>query len=188
MVVSDSLTQSIVAMFLDTLCNSSFIQLLVVVAFEYVNTDVFDLLLSLAVEYLHECDMEKRVPQFITQCMTMEMILNNLKTTKGTQVDRRVLFLRFINELVKDPVVASSFYESRGIELLIHMNESTGSISIRNHSLIILRQLTSSHNPRTVYSSYHAVFQIFQKEMRVIMEFVSLLNERLSLCRDWVCR
>lgn len=171
-------------MFVDALCNSSFIQLLVSITFEYISSDLFDALLSVAVDYLHECDMEKRIPQLIMQCITLEMILNNLKTTKGTQVDRRVLFLRFINELVKDPVIASSFYESRGIETLIHVNESTGSISIRNHSLIILRQLISSHNPKTVYSAYHAVFQIFQKEMRVIMEFVSLLNERLSLCRD----
>ncbi len=43
-------------------------------------------------------------------------------------------------------------------------------------------------DPRIVYSAYHAVFQIYQKEVGVIVNYVKLLNERLNFCRIVDCR
>ena len=42
-------------------------------------------------------------------------------------------------------------------------------------------------DPRIVYSAYHAVFQIYQKEVGVIVNYVKLLNERLNFCRIVDC-
>lgn len=82
--------------------HSSFIQLLIGVAFENINNDIFDVLLTTAVEYLKACEGKIKVAQLLVQTVSLSMILNNLKTTNPTQVDRRVLFLQLIAELVRD--------------------------------------------------------------------------------------
>lgn len=66
------------------------------------NNDLFDELLPVAIDYIKVMDEDKKVSQLIIHTITMDMILNILKTMKGTQVDRRILFLQFIAELVKD--------------------------------------------------------------------------------------
>ena len=50
-------------------------------------------------------DEDKKVSQLIIHTISMDMILNILKTMKGTEVDKRILFLQFIAELVKDRMV-----------------------------------------------------------------------------------
>ena len=77
-------------------------QLLIGVAFENINNDIFDILLTIAVEYLKACKVKMKVAQLLVQTVSLNMILNNLKTTKTTQVDRRVLFLQLIAELIRD--------------------------------------------------------------------------------------
>ena len=66
------------------------------------NNDLFDELLPVAIDYIKVMDEDKKVSQLIIHTITMDMILNILKTMKGTRVDRHILFLQFIAELVKD--------------------------------------------------------------------------------------
>ena len=66
------------------------------------NNDLFDELLPVAIDYIKVMDEDKKVSQLIIHTITMDMILNILKTMKGTQVDRHILLLQFIAELVKD--------------------------------------------------------------------------------------
>ena len=87
------------------LSQSSFIQLFITVAFEYVNDDLFDELLPVAIDYIKAMDEDKKVSQLIIHTISMDMILNILKTMKGTEVDKRILFLQFIAELVKDRII-----------------------------------------------------------------------------------
>ena len=84
-------------------------------------------------------------------------------------------------------MIATLFYQLRGIEVIIMINEFSGSINIRNHSLIILRLLTCEEDAKLVYSAFHAVFQIYQKEIGIMADYLKLLNERVSLCiTEWV--
>lgn len=69
------------------------------------NDDLFDELLPVAIDYIKAMDEDKKVSQLIIHTISMDMILNILKTMKGTEVDRRILFLQFIAELVKDRMV-----------------------------------------------------------------------------------
>ena len=66
----------------------------------------------------------------------MGTIINYLKLTESTSVDRIVLFLQFIYELIQDGsdsmmdlvivYVANDFYEMKGLEALIEINYSSG--------------------------------------------------------------
>ena len=69
------------------------------------NDDLFDELLPVAIDYIKAMDEDKKVSQLIIHTISMDMILNILKTMKGTEVDKRILFLQFIAELVKDRMV-----------------------------------------------------------------------------------
>ena len=69
------------------------------------NDDLFDELLPVAIDYIKAMDEDKKVSQLIIHTISMDMILNILKTMKGTEVDRRILFLQFIAELVKDRII-----------------------------------------------------------------------------------
>ena len=69
------------------------------------NDDLFDELLPVAIDYIKAMDEDKKVSQLIIHTISMDMILNILKTMKGTEVDKRILFLQFIAELVKDRII-----------------------------------------------------------------------------------
>lgn len=69
------------------------------------NDDLFDELLPVAIDYIKAMDEDKKVSQLIIHTISMDMILNILKTMKGTEVDKRILFLQFIDELVKDRII-----------------------------------------------------------------------------------
>lgn len=81
----------------------------------------------------------------------MGTIINYLKLTESTSVDRIVLFLQFIYELIQDGsdsmmdlvivYVANDFYEMKGLEALIEINYSSGSINVRNNTMLILKWL-----------------------------------------------
>ena len=130
----------------------------------------------------------------------MGTIINYLKLTESTSVDRIVLFLQFIYELIQDGsdsmmdlvivYVANDFYEMKGLEALIEINYSSGSINVRNNTMLILKWLVSNGRKRLfalgivdvriVNSSYHAALQIFQRDANIIVSILTDLNTRIK--------
>lgn len=130
----------------------------------------------------------------------MGTIINYLKLTESTSVDRIVLFLQFIYELIQDGsdsmmdlvivYVVNDFYEMKGLEALIEINYSSGSINVRNNTMLILKWLVSNGRKRLfalgigdvriVNSSYHAALQIFQRDANIIVSILTDLNTRIK--------
>ena len=130
----------------------------------------------------------------------MGTIINYLKLTESTSVDRIVLFLQFIYELIQDGsdsmmdlvivYVANDFYEMKGLEALIEINYSSGSINVRNNTMLILKWLVSNGRKRLialgigdvriVNSSYQAALQIFQRDANIIVSILTDLNTRIK--------
>ena len=82
----------------------------------------------------------------------------------------------------------TSFYDLKGVEVLIQVNEATGSITIRNHSLAVLDLLVNCEDSHIAYLAYHAVFQIYPREVTIITDYLKSLNERVSSSRGWLSR
>ena len=130
----------------------------------------------------------------------MGTIIYYLQLTESTSVDRIVLFLHFIYELIQDGAdsmmdlvivyVANDFYEMKGLEALIEINYSSGSINVRNNTMLILKWLVSNGRKRLfalgigdvriVNSSYHAALQIFQRDANIIVSILTDLNTRIK--------
>ena len=72
------------------------------VAFENIGNDLFDSLMTVVVEFIRASETSRRIPQLLMQTVSLELILNNLKTMKTSEVDRQVLFLQLLIELLKD--------------------------------------------------------------------------------------
>ena len=89
--------------------------------------------------------------QSVSQWIGMGTIINYLKLTESTSVDRIVVFLHFIYELIQDcsilimnlviVYVANDFYEMKGLEALIEINYCSGSKNVRNNTMSILKWL-----------------------------------------------
>lgn len=72
------------------------------VAFENIGNEIFDLLMTVVVNFMQASEASQKIPQQLVQSVSLEMILNNMKTMKTSEVDRQVLFLQLLIELLKD--------------------------------------------------------------------------------------
>ena len=72
------------------------------VAFENIGNEIFDLLMTVVVNFMRASEASQKIPQQLVQSVSLEMILNNMKTMKTSEVDRQVLFLQLLIELLKD--------------------------------------------------------------------------------------
>ena len=78
----------------------------------------------------------------------------------------------------------------KGLEALIEINYSSGSINVRNNTMLILKWLVSNGRKRLfalgigdvriVNSSYHAALQIFQRDANIIVSILTDLNTRIK--------